>query len=179
VATVPTTRTAVTGEVTIAAHFNDYIRDPLNYLLAPPILECRQSVAQTVATGGVGAAITMTTEAVDSSGMHSTSVNTSRATGVYPGWYQFGGQVCWVANATGRRVSWWAVNAATMASSQTGQMTITGGSATEHNARTKHLFLNVSDYAELFGFQDSGGNLNTAVAVTQATSGMSARWVSN
>ena len=63
-------------------------------------------------TNATPAALTFTTEDVDSSGMHSTSSNTSRATAVYPGWYLHSGQSSYVFNSTGIRADWWAVNAA-------------------------------------------------------------------
>lgn len=175
-ATVPVTRTWVAGEVVTAAHFNTNIRDVFNYLLAVPILEARQIVAQTLATS-TGAAVTMTAEDVDSSGMHSTSSNTSRATAVYPGWYQAGGVTVTLANATGRRVNWWSVNGTQLNSSQTSQAATAANDAGVC-ARLKHAFLNVGDYLELYAYQESGGNLNTDSAVLRS-SGMSVRWVSN
>lgn len=175
-ATVPVTRTWVAGEVVTAAHFNTNIRDVFNYLLAVPILEARQIVAQTLATS-TGAAITMTAEDVDSSGMHSTSSNTSRATAVYPGWYQFSGVTVTLFNATGRRVNWWSVNGSQLNASQVSQQA-TAANDTGVSARTKHAFLNVGDYGELFAYQESGGNLNTDHSALRA-SGVSVRWVSN
>jgi len=167
----------VAGEVVTAAHFNTNIRDVFNFLLAVPILEARQTVAQTLTTG-TGAAVTMTAEDVDTSGMHSTTVNTSRCTAAYPGWYQYAGLTATVANATGRRGNWWTVNAVIASSSQI-TSPATAASDCEIATRTKQLFQNVGDYVEMFAYQESGGNLNTTVAFPGPTSGVSGRWVSN
>jgi hypothetical protein len=175
-ATVPVTRTWVAGEVVTAAHFNTNIRDVFNYLLASPILEARQIVAQTLATS-TGAAVTMTAEDVDSSGMHSITVNTSRATAVYPGWYRFSGRTVTLANAVGRRVNWWTTNAAQLNSSQISSPA-TAANDCGINATTKNIFMNVGDYTELIAYQESGGNLNTDASALRA-SGMSAKWDSN
>jgi len=174
-ATVPITRTAVAGEVTLAAHFNANIRDVLNFLLAPPIFELRQTAAQTLTTG-VWTALTFDVEDLDSAGGHSTVTNTSRYTAVYPGWYQYGGGYGTAANAGGVRGTRPAVNGTTLNGGNT--LEVGSANATAYPSRTKHIFLNVTDYAELQAFQSSGGNLATAITADQQSSN-SGRWVSN
>src|SRR5512138_1061185 len=56
---VPVTRTFVAGEVVLASYFNTNINGPINFLLAPPLLRCRQTTLQTLTTGVV-AALTFT-----------------------------------------------------------------------------------------------------------------------
>lgn len=175
-ATVPATRTWVAGEVVTAAHFNTNIRDVFNYLLAPPILKLVQTVAQSIPNAAATAA-TFSTEIVDSSGMHSTSVNTSRATAVYPGWYDSGGKGGFSSDATGLRIVEWAINA-----------TVQNGSGVLHtaNATTSSrvpavadkYFLNVGEYQEISLFQNRGSALNTVVGTGEATS-FNMTWVSN
>lgn len=177
-AVVPSTRTWVAGEVVTASHFNSNIRDVLLYLLSPPIMELRQTSAQTIGTGGSFAAFTFTTEDFDSSGMHSNSVNTSRATAVYPGYYLHHGATAYGPNGTGSRGSRWAVNGTEVNSSEI--MLPTVGASFNHcnPARGRFLFLNVGDYSELLGWQTSGGNLNTP-AGAQAGASFGMIWESN
>lgn len=160
-ATVPVTRTWVAGEVVTAAHFNNNIRDVLNYLLAPPIFRARQTVAQSVANS-TDTVITFTTEDVDSAGGHSNSSNTSRYTYVYPGWMRHSGGICYVSNATGIRLLDWAKNGTGVEGTRTILPAISGF-VHSMAARTEHIFGNVGDYVELRSLQSSGGALNTSV----------------
>lgn len=172
---VPVVRTFVSGEVVVAAYFNTNINGPVGFLLAPPILEVEQTANQTLTTA-TATSITFTSEVVDSSGMHSTSSNTSRATAVYPGWYDWGAAVGWTANATGVRAAWWAVNGATI---NRATATIGANAAIVVTvARRKLIFLNVNDYVEIAGYQTSGGNLATTNNAPDMSS-MTGRWTSN
>lgn len=174
---VPATRTWVAFEVVLDTHFNTNIRDVLNFLLAKPILRCRQTVSQNITTGGAFQPVTFTTEDVDSSGMHSTVSNTSRATAVYPGWYVTAGGLCWPANATGQRALGWAVNGTSVNGADTSIQGFTG-LTNRQAARTIRVFLNVGDYLELMAFQNSGGTLATD-ATTTAQSSLDVGWESN
>lgn len=167
-ATVPVTRTAVAGEVTLASHFNTNIRDPLNFLLAPPIFRGRQTVLQAIANN-TSVPLTIDVEDVDSAGGHSTVSNTSRYTAVYPGWYGHAGAVCWESNATGVRIIDWAKNGTGINGSRATVTPVTGV-ITSQLARTDKTFLNVGDYLELLPFQNSGGSRNTAVTGVEQSS---------
>lgn len=173
---VPATRTWVAGEVVTAAHFNTNIRDVFNFLLARPILKARQTAAQSIANN-THTALTFGAETVDSSGMHSTSSNTSRATAVYPGWYSADGGFSFAGNVTGARGSYWGVNATPLDGSNV-LITATLATAMQNSARGDMPFLNVSDYLELFTYQSSGGALNTSVTAQEQPS-MVVRWESN
>jgi hypothetical protein len=177
VATVPVEMTAVAGAVLTAAQWNSNVRDAVNFLLSPPTCELRQTVAQSIANGGSGTAVNLDTEDIDNDGMHSTVTNTSRVTAQTAGRYQFGGGVVYAANATNRRICWWALNGTAVTGSEatTAGSAVAGGS-TGPAARTKSVFLNVGDYVELVAFQDSGGVLNTAVATFEMPS-VFARWI--
>lgn len=175
-ATVPVTRTWVAGEVVLASHFNTNIRDVLNYLLAVPILEARQTSAQTFTTA-TAAAITFGAEDVDSSGMHSTSSNTDRATAVYPGWYEGGGGNSFASNGTGGRGNQWTVNGTVLNGSFNVGPTVSGV-AWAGAARVKKMFCNVNDIMRMEGYQSSGGNLNSEVT-TSFQPNLSIKWISN
>lgn len=176
-ATVPSTRTWVAGEVVLDTHFNNNIRDVLNFLLAPPIFDGRQTVAQSL-TSGTYAAVTLDAEDVDSAGGHSTSSNTSRYTAVYAGWAEVTQKAGYASNATGRRLIKLRTNGttdvngsnATMFSGVTNTLALTGP--------TKKVFFNVGDYVEMMAAQESGGALNTAVTGPEQ-SVMGYRWISN
>lgn len=175
---VPVTHTFAAGEVVTDTTMNNSVTAPLNFLLARPICQARQAVAQSIATGGAGTAVTFDSEDVDSSGMHSTVSNTSRLTAVYPGWYEHSGGVSWAASAAGFRVAAWQVNSTLVNGSGSDQTAVAALSSTRLVARTMLLFLNVADFSELNAFQSSGGALNTAVTTTeQATA--TAIWTSN
>lgn len=173
---VPATRTWVAGEVVTAAHFNTNIRDVFNFLLTPPILEINQSVSQSIANN-TATALTFTSEVIDSSGMHSTVSNTSRATAVYPGYYKFWGGYTIASNATGARLGWGKVNATDVAGTLF-ELPPVSGFSSAYAFRTKTVFLNVTDYWEAFVLQNSGGSLSTVVTTTEQPS-LGGEWVSN
>lgn len=177
---VPVPRTWAAGEVISSSRLNANISDVLTFLSAPPVVEMSQAVAQSTATGStpvVGNAATFTTEDFDSSGMHSTSVNTSRCTAVYPGLYLAGGSGSYAANVTGSRGGAWAVNGALLNGSYAWVPT-NGSGLTSVPMCGKLLFLSVGDYVELWLAQTSGGALNTSVASLERTH-ISLKWVSN
>lgn len=175
---VPTTLTAVAGAVLTASQWNTNNRDVENWLLAPAILRARQTVSQNITSGGAGTAITFDSEDVDSTGMHSTSSNTSRATAVYPGWYWVGGNWCLAQNATGVRQASWNVNGSAQNGAGSGQAGGGAGIDARLVAGTSLFFLNVGDYLELISFQNSGSTLATQVSGSQQAT-MSLHWESN
>ena len=175
---VPATRTFVAGEVVLASYFNTNIRDVLNFLVAPPIFELDQATGQTLTTA-VAAAVTFTNEVVDNSGMHSTSSNTSRATAVYPGYYQYWGGTGFAANATNQRLNWFKKNGTDINGTLIEVNTTTGGAVCCIGTRTRTTFLNVGDYLELFAFQNSGGNLGTIGGTDFSICSFGGRWASN
>lgn len=177
-ATVPETHTVVGGLAT-SSEMNSYFRDPIAFLQNKPAARLRQTVAQ-ILTTATYASITFTTEDFDDDpdgvGGHDNAVNTSRYTARYAGWYRLGGAVNFTSNATGIRACRWTVNGtAVNASESIGQSVSVGGFGSSAVARAEHVFLNVGDYVELQGRQDSGGNLNTDVNAA-AMSSMSIAW---
>lgn len=175
-ATVPVIRTFVAGEVVLASYFNTNINGPLTFLLAPPIFQGRQTVAQTLTTA-VFAAVTLDAEDVDSAGGHSTVTNTSRYVAQYAGWYDVAGGIGYASNATSYRAGDLRTNGTALNGTQSNIVALTS-SVSNVGLPTTLVFLNVSDYVEMFALQNSGGNLNTSVTTT-TQSRMSARWRSN
>ena len=176
-ATVPTTHDFTDGIVT-SSEDNAYIRDPIKFLLSPPRAMLRQTTLQPLTTG-VAAALAFQAEDVDDDvdgvGGHDNAVNNTRYTARYPGRYLLGGGVGFVANVTGRRGCYWAVDGAAV----NGSMTALPATAVlEANvpARAISVYLNTGDYVELVAFQESGGTLNTNVTTFNQPS-MSVLWV--
>jgi hypothetical protein len=177
---VPVPRTWAAGEVISASRLNTNVSDVLTFLSAPPVVEMSQSVAQSIATGSSpvsGNAATFTSEDYDSSGMHSTSVNTTRCTAVYPGLYLANGGAAWAANVTGARGGDWAVNGTALNGSYS-WLPANASGFTSTPMRGKLLFLSVGDYLELWLSQTSGAGLNTSVGSIERPH-ISLKWVSN
>jgi hypothetical protein len=179
VSVVPATHTFTDGIAT-STEANAYVRDPINFLLARPLAKVRQATLQSITTATF-TSITMDAEDADTNvggtAQHDLVTNNSRFTAVYPGWYQVSGGSGWAANATGRRGCRPAVNGVLINGSGTLVPTTAAGTC-QVPARTDLVYLNVGDYVEMQGFQDSGGNLNTAVSGEQMSS-MDVVWVSN
>jgi len=174
---LPTTHTFSAGEVVTDTTMNNSITAVLNFLMAPPILRCRQTSAQSIPNNTI-TAVVFDTEDVDSSGMHSTVTNTSRATAVYPGWYWTGGNVTFAANATGVRTTSWGVNGTTQNGSGTDFPVGSAATTNQLGASGSLFFLNVADYLELRCFQTSGGALLLDVTSTGQPT-LALHWVSS
>jgi hypothetical protein len=178
-AVVPATHSFVDGSAT-SSEMNTYVRDPLLFLMTPPIARLVQTVAQSI-TSAVATSLTFDTETVDTNvsatSQHDNVTNNSRFTAVYAGWYSCGGGSGWAANVTNRRGIRWAVNG-TAINGSNALVPATGTGTCQVPARREFVYLNVGDYVEAQGFQDSGGALNTAVSTDQQ-SNMTVRWVSN
>lgn len=177
-AVVPVLPTATTGVYT-SSQISQLIA-AINFAMNPPIARLRQAVAQNL-TDTVPAVITFDTEEFDlfpSGGAkgHSTSVNTSRYTAVFPGYYEVSGGVTFAASAAGVRVVRWLVNGASLTDSDV-LLTPVTGNTTRIPTRTHEVYLNVGDYAELQVVQTSGGALLTSVSAAGEQSSMCVRWV--
>lgn len=174
-ATVPVTRTWVAGEVVTAAYMNNNITAVLGWLLAPAIVQLRQIVAQSLADGAF-TPLTFTAEDVDSTGMHSTSVNTTRVTAVYPGWYVFAAAASTAADPDGRRGGQWTVNGTAVNAAST--LVPSHSAAVVIPSKVMMIFLNVGDYVEYRAYQNGGAALLTLVTA-QEQSSLTGWWVSN
>lgn len=176
---VPGTHTFVDAIAT-SSEMNTFVRDPALFMALPPMAELRQTTVQSLTTA-VFASINFDVEDLDSNilggGQHDTAINNSRFTCLFAGWYLCSGGVGFLANATGRRSTRWAVNGTQVNGSAVITVTTVTG-ACQVPARTKLIYLFVGDYVELQGFQDSGGALNTDT-VTTGQSHMSILRVSN
>jgi len=165
VATVPASHTFTDGVAT-SSEANAYIRDPIQFNLARPLCDVYSVAVQSI-PNNVYTALTFDTEYVDrdpsGSGGHSTSVNTSRFTAVYAGYYGVIGAYTYAANAAGFRGAVVAVNGTQQdRTRRIGPPAAAGTSGYIAVAGT--VFLNVGDYVEIMGVQNTGAGLNTDVA---------------
>lgn len=177
-ATVPVPWTMGANGVIPSTSYNTGARDPLTFLLNPPLAILRQSVAQTF-TSGSWAAVTFDVEDLDTVNGHSTSSNTDRYTAVYAGWYHVDAYVAFASNGSGARGARLGINGSTTLS--VGRATFLAAVVTDRAAIpvSGTVFLSVGDYVNVAGFQSSGGNLNSEVGVADLRSVMMVRWVSN
>lgn len=177
-ATIPSEITWVSGQVVTAAQLNSNLRDAVNFLINRPMVELRQTVAQSFATGNTTTAMTWDTEDFDNDNMHSTVTNPSRITATTAGRYHFGGGIAWSANATLRRGSWYRINGTSVTPSGETMLQSTSSGVAALPVRAITYFLNAGDYVEVIGYQESGGALSTNVAtdVSEQPS-FNARWI--
>lgn len=115
-------------------------------------------------------AINLDSEVYDSGGYHSTSSNTSRMVvptdgGVGAGIHMIHGTLTFAANATGVRMASIRKNGATYLGHQ--RVTNAGGALTNPIQVAAFDQPAVSDYYELVGFQNSGGDLATVGTLDQ------------
>jgi hypothetical protein len=169
---VPALPTRAAGIKTTAAIYAADITTPINNLTNRPIFKGYQSAAQSIANNSI-TAITMDTEAVDSENGHSTSSNTSRYVAPVAGWYLVIGQVAFAANGTGNRLVEIRINGAGAATNLAQTVILTPGAANGSALSAVSLIqLAAGDYVEVYGYQTSGGALNTA----PSQSGMEVLW---
>ncbi|MGW5852080.1 hypothetical protein ACWFQ8_29740 [Streptomyces sp. NPDC055254] len=144
----------------------------LTLLERPPLAILYQTVVQSVPNGTWGV-ITFDSEEVDTYSGHSTSVNTSRYTCQYAGWYRVSVRAAFDVNATGSRGARIHLNGNYIRGGATlgGAGTLTGCPQSTHT-----LYLVPGDYIEGAGGQNSGGALSTAY-VNEAGSRMEVEWI--
>ncbi len=173
---VPTTFTFSAGSILTAAQLNTYLTAAITYYLAPPLAVLRQTVAGTF-NNATWTSVSFDTEDIDRDNGHSPVTNPSRYTSNTAGWYLPGGKISFAVNATGRRWTRWAVHGTEVNAARINEMAASGD-ATEVPAAARWVFLNVGDYLELQGYQDSGGAVNTVVTTVGDQPFFALQWMS-
>lgn len=173
-ATVPTFRTWVVGELVTASFMNTNIRDAGNFLTAVPLYEGRQTVAQSI-PNAANTPVNMDTEDIDTDGGHSTVTNTSRYTVQTAGWWRISGGVGMTANGTGARQTSILKNSGV--NSGSAQWLAPGAVTFSGSARSKCISAIVGDFFEIAMFQNSTVALNTVITSVDGQPNMSAQWV--
>lgn len=177
--TVPTARVFADKpdptSILIYADWNAALYSVTTFLLNPPMVHVKQSVAQNI-TNASFAAINFDTEVIDTEGSHS-STNSSRITPKTPGWYigYFGGS--WASNTTGYR-TYIPVKNGALSTATYGRTSIrptTGGTA-QIGYRFFMFFNGTTDYVELWAWQNSTLTLGTFVVAEEVYPQMALRW---
>lgn len=155
---VPNPRTAVAGEYETAAYFNA-IRDAINFLANKPMAVLYQGTAQSFTTGSA-AAVTFDSTTTDTYGGHSNSTNNTRYTAQVAGWYWVYGTVSWSNTSGGNRNTTINKNGSQVA--QFGSAVPSASSTVFPQVDAAALVqMNVGDYVEVVGYQDSGSTVST------------------
>lgn len=125
-----------------------------------PFCKLTNSAVQSVANNSVTTALTWNTEVEDTHGWHSTSSNTSRITPNVAGWVELRSIIHFAGNVNGRRAAVAKLNGGTANYGEIKAATSASGVSTIIVA--EYEVNGSTDYLEVFGFQDSGGAINTA-----------------
>jgi hypothetical protein len=183
-ATIPTTRTWVAGNVVTAAQMNSDVRDLGNLVLSgKPLTVMYNSAAFTLTASGTTYQMTYDTETIDRDGNHSTSVNTDRWTCQTAGYYMFTHSTLPFAaqtTAAGTRDCWWQFTPFGGSSANTGyynSVVAVNAQAMYLTPPTAVLYCAVGDYVQLNVRQSSGGSLNITSTTTTRPQ-MSVYWLS-
>lgn len=166
-APVPSPRTFNVAEYETAAYLNS-VRDALNFLLNPPAATLVQVTTATTLGTGAWTAIGMDSSTFDNYGGHSNTVNNSRYTIQAAGKYLVSGAVAYTGNGTNSRGAKVEKNGAVVQ----GPYTLGAAGTTRAMSASLSTFIVpcvVGDYLELYGFQDSGGNLSTTITTDQSS----------
>lgn len=156
---------ATTQEVLNAAQLT-FFNNP------PEFLGTQVTTSTSIATGFTWVSINFADSAgiaIDNYGGHSTSVNNTRYTAQVAGWYTVSGVVAFISNATGFRASRIAKNG-TQVMGFAASTTAATSLSTAPALPTRAIQLNVGDYIELQGLQNSGGTLTTNLGTDLASS---------
>jgi hypothetical protein len=138
----------------------------VNAALAPPAFLAFQSAAQSVPTGFAGLNMTLATPSFDTYGGWS-SGSPTRYTAQVPGTYLFIGGVSFATNTSGNRLAQLQKNGSTSGAFATASPALnTANFNAELQAIAFFVMNGTTDYVEIWGYQDSGGALNTVASST-------------
>lgn len=165
-ATLPSFRTWVAGEIVTAAYFNTNVRDAGNFFLSWPVFEGRQTVAQALASGA-NTALLFDTEDIDTDNGHSTVTNTDRYTPQTAGRFQISGKVSFAANATSYRGAVILKNGAVINGADTIHPPISGVTHRQATPTLTQLANGTTDYFQIAGTHAIGAPLNTSIAAVE------------
>lgn len=152
----------VDGQLVTAADFNTYFSNVLLFLYKSVVARVYNNAALSIATA-TNTILTFNSERFDPSGMHSTSVNTSRITISEAGVYSLAAGVRFAANATGERLVNILLNGTTIIAQARTPANAVVSAATSIGVSTLYALV-AGDYVEVQVYQSSGGNLNVEVS---------------
>lgn len=154
----PTQDTFTVGEILTAALMNKNVRDAVDFLQSPPFAVLWQNTAQSIPNNNA-TPINFDSEIIDSYGGHSNTTNPAQYKPQVPGYYFILGAGWFSANATGYRRLDLYVNGVTVTPQwQTTESAFSTGAGMQVCG---FQYMNVGDYLQLQGTQNSGGALST------------------
>lgn len=170
--TVPVSATQNSGNMITGALWNAGPAASNAFLTGVPMAEVFQTISQTLSSV-TWTPISQDSTFLDTDGQHSNSVNNSRFTCQVAGFYTASGAVGFNSGGSSRGAAIYKNGTALSLASGA----VTAASNTTHVATAGDVLvqLAVGDYVELYGWQNSGGNLVTAVG-TQFDSYLYVRW---
>lgn len=172
--TVPVIPTFTTNENLLSSDMNK-IAAALQFLLYnKPLCKAHSTIIQTL-TSQVTTVINLDTTDVDTDGgRNGVGSNTDRYVARTRGWYMVAATVGYAAPAAGSRFAIIMVNGV----EQNGYSSAYTTGAVNAGINVSGLVrLNVGDYLQIAGFQDSGGSINTAVSPTYQAASLSVQFV--
>lgn len=179
---VPTVPTFLTG-VPSTAILNQ-LAQAVSFALNPPLAVLAQAVTAQSISNNLWTPVTLDASIVDQNPAvpttpgHSTSVNPSRYTALYPGWYLGNAAAAWALSSAGSRGGRWAVNGTPLNQCGTLLPTVAASFGAQVGPPGQLFYLNQFDYVEYQIYQNSGGSLLTTITAA-AMPGVSIAWYSN
>lgn len=162
----------------MASTFETLLLAQGSFLSNPPIAVLVQSSATTTVPTNAWTSIGFDSSTIDNYGGHSNVTSNSRYTIQVPGKYLVSGTVAFALNTSGDRGAKIVKNGSTIQ----GPYSLVGSASTAHGVSISTagfiVACSASDYLELQGYQNTGGNLATQIGVDQ-DSFLSVLWVSS
>jgi len=171
---IPTIPSFAAGDKVGVAAKIQQLADAVSFWASPPKVYAYQSGGTgTTCTTGVTTVLPLNAELYDTDTCHDNTTNPTRLVAQTPGKYTISGGLAYAVNTTGDRTVTCRKNAAGSAAGGTivsaGRSPATSSGATIANLPTVEITMAAGDYIELFGLQNSGGNLATNANTTADT----------
>jgi hypothetical protein len=154
-ATVPSPHQFAVGEAVTSTNINTYYSS-LQFLLNPPIARLAKSANQTVAAGSF-VPITFDVSSIDSYNGHSSG--STKYFAQVQGWYMVAANLQWPNSNVGIRDALIAKNGSSIPESN-GTTSNPSNLTPGNPSATILVQLNVNDFIECWGFQNTGGNVS-------------------
>lgn len=159
--TVPSLALQNPGNLVTSALWNNGPKAIGDFYLSPPIFRCRQANAQTFSNQIWAAVALDATADIDSEGGHSSITNNTRYTAQVAGWYLCLGFCAWANSANAQQSIYCALAKNGSIVVGTGQAAPKTGNDFSSVSSEGLIYLQVGDYVEVWGRQDTGANMNT------------------
>lgn len=171
---LPSPITAAVGTKLSASIWNSNVRDAVNFLLNPPTALLYASTTQSL-TNNTGTPIAFNLEVYDTYNGHSTTTNNSRYVGLIPGNYLCIAQLSIATNATGIRNPEIQRNGSPLSPKPISRIAAISTPQSTGQVSAVVTLNGTTDYVELIGLQNSGGQFEHGGERMLAVRAMAAR----